>query len=81
MAGDIAHEVGVEIPIAVVRANGGMVTVAIVNTTIALIAKHAAATCPWRSVRSARNPPANTPTALAPRNAVRAMLAAENELP
>src|SRR6478609_5477969 len=49
---------------------GGNVTIAITSTMAALIAKQAAATWPWRWVWSARKPPARTPTALAPRNAV-----------
>src|SRR5216684_1375200 len=55
--------------------------VAMMNTMAALIAKQAAATWPWRRVRSARKPPASTPTVLKPRNAVSAILADENDAP
>ena len=66
--------------IAAVSKTAGNVTVAITSTIAALTAKQAAETWPWRWVRSARKPPASTPTALAPRYAVSAMLAVENEV-
>src|SRR6266699_4741158 len=67
--------------IAAVSTSEGKVTVAMTNTTAALMAKQAAATCPWRLVWSARKPPASTPIALNPRNAVNAILAEENDAP
>ena len=67
--------------IAAVKISDGSAIAAMTNTMAALIAKQTAATCPWRRVRSARKPPASTPIALAPRNAVSAMLADENDAP
>src|SRR4030088_600240 len=67
--------------IAAVNSSDGNVMVAMINTMAALIAKQAAATCPWRWVRSARKPPASTPIALKPRNAVGETLADENDSP
>src|SRR6185437_16064221 len=67
--------------IAAVSSSDGSATAAISSTIAALRAKQAAATWPWRWVWSARKPPASTPTALAPRKAVNAMLAVENDAP
>ena len=66
---------------AAISSGDGKLIVAIMNTIAALIAKQAAATFPWRLVWSARKPPASTPMALAPRNAVSAILALENDAP
>src|SRR6476661_5837097 len=67
--------------IAAVSNSDGNAIVAMTSTMAALIAKQAAATWLWRWVRSARKPPASTPAALAPRKAVSAILADENDAP
>src|SRR6185437_12454043 len=67
--------------IAAINSSDGKVIVAITSTTTALSAKQAAATWPVRWVWSARKPPANTPIAMAPRKAVSAILADDNDAP